>query len=92
MLALILSPKTVPKVSAYRPDFLFQTVIDIWGGHPNGSRLSEDSQDGPLIMASGNGPKQDSARWMISTPIQDGLLIMTLGNDPKQGLSLFGKY
>ena len=24
MLALILSPKTVPNVSAYRPDFLFQ--------------------------------------------------------------------
>ena len=59
MLALILSPRTVPKVSVYRPDYLFQTVIDVWGGHPNRSRLSKDLQDGPLIIALGNGPKQD---------------------------------
>ena len=61
VLALILSPRTVPKVSAYRPDYLFQTVIDVWGGHPNRSRLSKDLQDGPLIIALGNGPKQDWA-------------------------------
>ena len=31
---LILSPRTVASVSAYRPDYLFQTVIGIWRGHP----------------------------------------------------------
>ena len=45
-------------VSAYRPDCLFQTVTGL-GGHPTKSRLSKDLQDGPQIMASGNGPKQD---------------------------------
>ena len=40
VLALILSPRTVPKVTAYRPDYLFQTVIGVWGGHPNRSHLS----------------------------------------------------
>ena len=59
VLALILSPKTVPNVSTYRPVYLFQTVIGVWGGHPNRSRLSKDLQDGPLIIALGNGPKQD---------------------------------
>ena len=34
----------------------FQTLIGVWGGHPNTSRLSKDLQDGPLIMALGNGP------------------------------------
>ena len=59
VLALILSPRTVPKVPAYRPDYLFQTVIGVWGGHPNRSRLSKDLHDGPLIMALGTDPKQD---------------------------------
>ena len=59
VLALILSPRTVPIVSAYRLDYLFQTVIGVWGGHPNRSRLSKDLQNGPLIMALGDGPKQD---------------------------------
>ena len=56
---LILSPRTVPKVSAYRPDFPLWTVIGVWGGHPNRSHLSKDLQDGLLIMALGNSPKQD---------------------------------
>ena len=59
LLALILSPRTVPKVFVYRPNYLFQTVIGVWGGHPNRSHLSKDLQDGRLIMALGNGPKQD---------------------------------
>ena len=59
VLAFYLRPRTVPNVSAYRPDYLFQTVIGVWGGHPNRSHLSKDLQDGPLIMALGNGPKQD---------------------------------
>ena len=29
VLALILSPKTVPNVSAYRPDYLFQEQLDV---------------------------------------------------------------
>ena len=56
---LILSPRTVPNVSAYRPDYLFQTVTGVWGGHPIRSRLSKDLQDGLLIAALGNGPMQD---------------------------------
>ena len=59
LLALILSLRTVPKVFTYRPNYLFQTVIGVWGGHPNRSHLSKDLQDGPLIMALGNSPKQD---------------------------------
>ena len=59
VLALILCLKTVPKVSAYRPDYLFRTVIGIWGHQPNRSHLSKDLQDGPLIIALGNGFKQD---------------------------------
>ena len=55
-LALIPSPRTAPKVSVYRLDYLFQTAIDVWRGHPNRSRLSKN---GPLKMALGNGPKQD---------------------------------
>ena len=31
VLAFILSPRTVPKVSVYRPDYLFRTVIGVWG-------------------------------------------------------------
>ena len=41
VLALILSPRTVSKGSAYRPDYLFQTVIGFWGGHPNRSCSSK---------------------------------------------------
>ena len=59
LLALI-SPRNVPKVSVYRPDYLFQTVIGVWErGHPNRSHLSKDLHDGPLIIVLGNGPKQD---------------------------------
>ena len=56
---LIVSPRTVPNVSAYIPVYLFQTVIGVWGGYPNISRLSKDLQDGLLIMALGNSPMQD---------------------------------
>ena len=35
---LILSPRTVPDVSAYRPDHLFQTVTGVVGGHLSKSR------------------------------------------------------
>ena len=50
----------MPNMSAYRPDYyLFQTVIGVLGGHPSRSRKSKDLQDGPLIMASGNGPTRD---------------------------------
>ena len=34
---LILSPRTVPNVSAYRPDYLFHTVTGVLGGHPSKS-------------------------------------------------------
>ena len=53
------SPRTVPNLSAYRPDYLFQTVIGVLGGHPSRSRQTRDLQDGPLIMALGSGPIQD---------------------------------
>ena len=56
---LILSLRTVPNMSMYKPDYLFQTVIGVWGGHPNRSHLSKDLQDRLLIMALLNGPKQD---------------------------------
>ena len=56
---LILSPETVPNVSAYKLDYLFQAVMGVLGGHPNRSCLSKDLQDGLLIMASENCPKQD---------------------------------
>ena len=48
----------IPSPRMHRPDCLFQTVIGIWGGHPNRSHLSEDLQDGLLIMVLGNGSKQ----------------------------------
>ena len=28
------NPRTVPNVSAYRPNYLFQTMIGVWEGHP----------------------------------------------------------
>ena len=46
----LLSPKNVPNMSAYRPDYLFQTVIGILGDHPGISRYAKDLQDGPQIM------------------------------------------
>ena len=49
----------MPNMSAYRPDYLFQTVIGILGGHPGTSRYAKDLQDRPQILASGNGPKLD---------------------------------
>ena len=32
----------MPNVSAYRPDYLFQTLIRVCGSHPNRSCLSKD--------------------------------------------------
>ena len=29
---VILSPRTVPNMSVYGPDYLFQAVIGVWGG------------------------------------------------------------
>ena len=49
----------MPNMSAYRPDYLFQTVIGVLGGHPSTSRYVKDLQDGPQIMALGNGPKMN---------------------------------
>ena len=43
----ILGPRTVPNVSAYRPDYLFRSVTGVWVSHPNSSRKTEDLQDGP---------------------------------------------
>ena len=48
-------------MSVYRPDYLFQTVIGVLGGHPGISLLTKDLQNEPQIMALGNGPKQDCA-------------------------------
>ena len=31
---LFLSPRTVPNMSAFRPDYLFQTVIGVWEATP----------------------------------------------------------
>ena len=53
---LILSPRTVPNMFAYRPDYLFHAVIGVWGSYPSKSHLSEDLQDGLLIRALGSGP------------------------------------
>ena len=55
---IILSPRTAPNVSAYRPDSDSNSDRCL-GRSSNRSHLSKDSQDGPLIMALGNGPKQD---------------------------------
>ena len=49
----------MPDMSAYRSDYLFQTVIGVLGGHPCISRYPKDLQDGPQIMALGDGPKRD---------------------------------
>ena len=35
--AIILSPRTVPNMSVYRPDYLL-LVTGVWTGHPNSSR------------------------------------------------------
>ena len=59
VLAFLISKRTVPNVSAYRPDYLLQTVTDGLGVHPSKSSQTEDLPDGPLMMALGNGPKQD---------------------------------
>ena len=37
----------MPNMSAYRPDYLFQTVIGVLGAHPGISRFVTDLQDGP---------------------------------------------
>ena len=46
----------MPNVSAYRPDYLFQTVIGVCGGHSNKSRLPKALQDGLLTRALRSGP------------------------------------
>ena len=69
----------MPKMSAYRPDYLFRTVIGVLGGHPGISRYAKDLQDGPQIMASGNGPKRDSACWKISPPLVEDFVQFCLG-------------
>ena len=38
VLSIILSPRTVPNVSVYRPDYLLRSVTGVWTGHPNSSR------------------------------------------------------
>ena len=53
-------------LSVYRPDYLFQTVISVLGGHPSIRHCAKDLQDGLQIMALGNGPKQDCACLRIS--------------------------
>ena len=42
--------------------------------YPRKSRYTKDSQEGSLIMALGNGPKQDWACWKILTPRLKGFL------------------
>ena len=49
----------------------------LMGGHPSKSRYSKDLQDGPQIMALGNGPKQDC--WKILTLRPDGFVQFYLG-------------
>ena len=49
----------MPNMSAYRPDYLFQTVIGVLGGYLGISGYAKDLQDGPQIMALRNGPKRD---------------------------------
>ena len=56
----------MPNIFAYSPDYLFRTVIGVLGGHPSLSHCAKDLQDGPQIMALGNGPKQDCACLKIS--------------------------
>ena len=52
VLALILSPRIVPSMFAYRPDYLCYTVIGVW--RPNRPHLSKDLRDELLIMVLGN--------------------------------------
>ena len=59
------------------------------GGHPSKSRYSKDLQDGPQIMALGNGPKQDWACWKILTPRPEGFVQFYLGTwSHKRGIFL----
>ena len=37
---------------------MFQAAIGVRGSYPSKSHVPKDSQDGQLIMALGNGPKQ----------------------------------
>ena len=60
-LIILPSVKTVANMSAYSPDYLFRTVTGILVGDPSLSRRAKHLQDGPQIMALGNGPKQDWA-------------------------------
>ena len=57
-LLILLSVKTVSNMPAYRPDYLFRTVTGVLGGDPSLSRRAKDLQDGPQIMALGNGPSR----------------------------------
>ena len=49
---LVLSPKTMPNESVYRPDYLFHAVICISESYPSKSHVSKDLQDGPLVLKS----------------------------------------
>ena len=53
--------KLCQNVSAYSDRLLggFSNSDRLLGGHPSKSRYSKDLQDGPQIMALGNGPKQN---------------------------------
>ena len=53
-------------MSANRPDYLFQTVIGVLGGHLGRSGYAKDLQDRQQIMVLENGPKRDCACWKIS--------------------------
>ena len=66
-------------MSAYRPDYLFQTVIGVLGGHPDISLCAKDLQDGLQIMALGNSPKQDCACFDISPLLLLGFVQFCLG-------------
>ena len=58
MLALILSPKIVPNVSAYRPDYLFQEKLGVQRSYPCRSYWSKDWPDGLQRAVLENDPKQ----------------------------------
>ena len=66
-------------MSAYRPDFLFQTAIAFSGGHPGISRYAKNLQDGSQILEFGNGPKQECDCWKISPPLIVDFVQFNLG-------------
>ena len=50
-----------------------------FGGHPRKSHHTKHLQNGLLIIALGNGPKQDWACWKILTPRLEGFVQFYLG-------------